>query len=198
MLDAGFSTLAYLKTRILPAGTDDVTDWDEPLSRLGLGVAGRFNSYCNRIFQRVEGQVDEFNAATTAVILRALPVEVINTVQVRVFTGSLDTFTAGQQLDKKAGLVQFEIAPGDGTERVVIDYDGGFWLDDGDAMPTGATPLPDEILEAWVMQCQAWAEARNIFGTIALDKERKPSTSAVQIMDEVKEILNPYRRFGGE
>jgi hypothetical protein len=175
-----------------------VTDWDDALAKLGLGAAGRFNSYCNRVFQRVEGQVDEFNAATTAVILRAYPVEVINSVQVRVFTGSLDTFTAGQQLDKKAGLVQFRTPPGDGTERVVIDYDGGFWLDDGDAMPADATPLPEEILEAWVMQCQAWAEARNIFGTVSLDKERKTSTSAVQIMEEVKEILNPYRRYAGE
>ena len=198
MLDAGFSTLAYLKSRILPGGAADVTDFDDALTKLGLGAAGRFNAFCNRVFQRVEGQVDEFNAATTAIVLRAYPVEVINSVELRVFTGTLDPFNSGYQLDQRAGLMQFMDAPGDGTERIVIDYDGGYWLDDGDTMPAGATPLPDEILEAWVMQCQAWAEARNLFGTISLDKERKAAGSAIQLSKEVQEILEPYRRYGSE
>ena len=198
MLDAGFGTLDYLKTRILPAGADASTDWDAALTKLGLGVAGRFNAFTNRILQRVEGQVDEFNASTTAIVLRAFPVEVVNSVEIRVFTGSLDAFSGGYQLDQRAGLMLFQSAPGDGTERVVIDYDGGFWLDDGDDMPAGATALPDEILEAWVMQCQAWAEARNLFGTISLDKERKAQPSALQLMKDVEAILEPYRRFSGE
>ena len=198
MLSAGFATTEYLKERILPTGAVDITDWDEQIAKLGLATAGRFNAFCNRVLQRVEGQTDEFNASTRAVVLRALPVEVINSVEVRTFTGALDTYTAGYQLDAKAGLLQFEIAPGDGTERIVVDYDGGFWLDDGAAMPADATPLPDDILEAWVMQCQAWAEARNLFGTIGLAEERKSSVSPASLMAEVKEILNPYRRFGGE
>lgn len=198
MLDAGFGTLEYLKTRILPAGAADATDFDEALQRLGLGVAGRFNAHCNRIFQRVEGQTDEFNARTTAIVLRAYPVETVNSVQIRSFTGTLDDFTAGYQLDQRAGLMLFSATPGEADERIVIDYDGGYWLDGGGAQPAGSTALPYDILEAWVMQCQAWAEARNLFGTISLDKDRAATGSALQISKEVMEVLEPYRRFSGE
>jgi hypothetical protein len=197
MLDAGFSTLEYLKSRILPAGADG-GDWDAALAKLGLGVAGRFNAFCNRVLQRVEGQVDEFNASASAIVLRAFPVEVVNSVEIRGFTGALDTFSGGYQLDQRAGLMLFQGAPGDGTERIVIDYDGGFWLDDGGTMPAGSTPLPDDIMEAWIMQCQAWAEARNIFGTIALEKDNKAQASALQLTKDVEAILEPYRRFSGE
>jgi hypothetical protein len=197
MLDAGFSTLEYLKSRILPAGADG-GDWDAALAKLGLGVAGRFNAFCNRVLQRVEGQVDEFNASASAIVLRAFPVEVVNSVEIRGFTGALDTFSGGYQLDQRAGLMLFQGAPGDGTERIVIDYDGGFWLDDGGTMPAGSTPLPDDIMEAWIMQCQAWAEARNIFGTIALEKESKAQARALQLTKDVEAILEPYRRFSGE
>jgi len=198
MLDAGLGTIGYLKTRILPAGLDEEMDWDEALKKLGLGVAGRFNAYCNRVLQRVEGQVDEFNASTTAIVLRAFPVEVVNSVDIRSFTGTLDTYSGGYQIDQRAGLMQFRGAPGTGTERIVIDYDGGFWLDDGEAMPAGATPLPDEILEAWVAQCQAWAEARNIFGTVGIDKDRSAKPSAMKLSEDVTAILEPYRRYAGE
>jgi hypothetical protein len=198
MLEAGFGTLDYLKTRILPVGADENTDWDGALTKLGLGVAGRFNAFCNRVLQRVVDQVDEFNASTTAIVLRAYPVEEIETTQIRSFTGALDEFSGGYQLDQRAGMMLFRSAPGDGTERIVVTYTGGFWLNDGDEMPEGSTPLPDEILEAWVMQCQAWAEARNLFGTISLDKERKAQPSALQLMKDVEAILEPYRRFGGE
>jgi hypothetical protein len=95
-------------------------------------------------------------------------------------------------------MMLFKSSPGDGTEAVVVDYDGGYWLDDGDPMPAGATPLPDDLLEALVMQCQAWAEARNLFGTISLDKERKGQPNALQLMKDVEAILEPYRRYGGE
>jgi hypothetical protein len=131
-------------------------------------------------------------------VLRAYPVEQINSVQIRVFTGSMDAFTAGYQLNARSGMMLFKSSPGDGTEAVVVDYDGGYWLDDGDPMPAGATPLPDDLLEALVMQCQAWAEARNLFGTISLDKERKGQPNALQLMKDVEAILEPYRRYGGE
>lgn len=198
MLDAGFSTLAYLKSRILPAAAEDVLDYDEAIQRLGLGVAGRFNAFCNRVFQRVTGQQDEFHARSTAIVLRAYPVETINSVQIRAFDGTLDTHDAGYQLDQLAGLILFQSAPGDATERIVIDYDGGYYLADGGTQPAGSTALPHDLLEAYVMQAQAWAEARNLFGTISLDKDRSATGSALQLSKEVAAMLEPHRRYSTE
>jgi len=200
MLNAGFGTITYLKSRILPEAMQADTTWDAALAKLGLGVAMRFNAICNRLFQRVEGQVDEFSALATAIVLRAFPFEVINSVDIRGFTGALSDFSAGYQTDQRAGLLLFDSTPGNGTERIVIDYDGGYWLDDGEAMPAGATPLPDEILEAWVTQCQVWAEVRKIFGEIALQslEPKSERQSAFLIATDVAAILEPYRRFSGE
>jgi hypothetical protein len=200
MLDAGFGTITYLKSRLLPEALQPDYTWDAAIAKLGLGVAGRFNAICNRLFQRVEGQVDEFSANGTALVLRAFPVEVINSVEVRGFTGAVDDFTGGYQLDQRAGMMLFSASPGAATERLVIDYDGGYWLDDGGTMPAGATPLPDDVLEAWVIQCQAWAEARKIFGEISLQslnpKSERPS--ALTLATDVAAVLEPYRRFSGE
>jgi hypothetical protein len=200
MLDAGLGTLDYLKSRILPAGAVGSDDWDAALQRLGKAVAGRMQGFCNRVLERVTEQVDEFNALNTVVILRALPVEEITSVQVRTFTGALAEFEGGYQLDQRAGMMTFQSNPGDGTERIVVTYAGGYWLDDGTTQPAGSTALPDELLEAWVMQCQAWAEARRIFGTISLAgmEQEKTAYSPVNLTAEVQAILEPYRRYAGE
>lgn len=200
MLDAGFGTLQLLKSRLLPSAVEWETTWDEPLAKLGKAVAARINSQCNRRFERSVGQVDEFNAASRAVILRAYPVETITSVQLRVFTGSLANITAGYQLDKKAGMLLFDSTVGEATERIVATYTGGYWLDDGGTMPAGATPLPDDVLEAWIIQCQAWAEARRILGEVALQslspKAERPAS--LTLTSDVQAMLEPYRRYASE
>lgn len=198
MLEAGFLTTAALKARLLPDALTAETEWDAVLAKLGIGAARKFNAFCNRVFERTEDQVDEFSALSDAVVLRAFPVETITSVDLRVFTGSLMDYAGGYQIDQRAGLMKFATSPGGGTERTVITYDGGFWLDDGDDQPAGSTALPDDIVEAFVIQCQAWADARNIFGTVSLKEDRKTSLSPVQLMAEVQSILEPYRRYSGE
>jgi len=200
MLDAGLGTLNYLKSRILPAGAVEVQDWDDALQRLGKAVAVRMEAFCNRRFTRSEAHVDEFSALATSIVLRALPVEEITSVEIRSFTGTLTDYEGGWQLDQRAGLVLFRSIPGDGTERLVVTYAGGYWLDDGSTQPAGSTALPDDLLEAWVMQCQAWAEARRLFGTISLAgmENQKSPPSPVHLTAEVTAILESYRRYSGE
>lgn len=201
MLEAGFTTLEYLKRRILPAGAVDSMDFDEAIARLGRGVAARFNAHCNRILPRSVDLVDEFNALARAIVLRAFPVESVDSVQIRTFTGALDTHEAGYQIDESAGLMLFETAPGDATERIVVTYTGGFWLDDGGDQPAGSTALPDDLTEAFIMQVHAWAVARNIFGTVAMggmEAKAQNTPSPVTLLAEVEQILNPYRRFSNE
>ena len=200
MLDAGFGTLSYLKSRILPASVADDFQWDDALCRVGLAVARKMNSYCNRTFERTLGQVDEFSALATAVVCRAFPIEAITSVEIRTWTGAVTAFTGGYHMDNGAGLLMFASNPGDGTERLVVTYDGGFWLDGGWACPAGATALPDDVLEAWVLLCQAWVEARKILGEVAMQslepKAQRPGSLTLEA--GVAEILNPYRRYAGE
>lgn len=202
MLAAGFTDLATLKSRILPAGAVDITDWDDALQSLGKGVANAMNQACNRELQRGVSVIYECTAATLIAVVRRYPVEAIGSVQIRAYDGTLTTHTAGYQLAAPAGILQFASMPGDGTERLRITHTGGYWLDDGDDMPETATPMPDDLLEAFFIQAQVWAEARNLFGTASLqgEVEKKPAdrSSAMRLAPEVAAILAPYRRFANE
>jgi hypothetical protein len=121
---------------------------------------------------------------------------------VRVFTGSVGELGWDYTPDLRSGLVQFAAPPGGGTDRLVITYTGGFWLDplDGSEMPSGATALPDDLLEAWVSEVQAQAEARSLFDAAgirtaaAADKAKKPNG----LSEDTIATLAPYRRFAGE
>lgn len=202
MLAAGFTDLATLKARILPAGAVDLTEWDDALQALGKGVASAMNAACNRDLHRGEDVVFECTAATLIATVRRYPVEAIASVEIRDFAGSLSDFTGGYQLAAAAGMLQFAGLPGDTTERLRITYTGGYWLDDGETMPEAATPMPADLLEAFFMQAQTWAEARGLFGTVGLqgEVEKKPAdrTAALRLAPEVLQILAPYRRFSNE
>lgn len=200
MLDAGLSTLDYLKSRILPAGGAAVDDWDDALCKLGLAVARRFESYCNRRLERVTDAAEFYSARSVSVCLRCFPVESVTSIQLRDADGTLSTVTADYHLHKTSGVIEFRSSPGSTMQQTLVTYAGGYWLDDGAAKPSGATALPDDLLEAWVMQAQAWAEARQIFGSVGLAgmEPKKNAPDPVKLTETVEQILNPYRRFSGE
>jgi hypothetical protein len=170
------------------------------LCKLGLAVARRFESFCNRRMERVEDAAEFYSAQSLAFCLKCYPVEAVTTVQLRDTDGTLSTVTADYHLHKSSGVIEFRSSPGQSSQAILITYAGGYWLDDGGTIPTDATPLPDDLLEAWVMQCQAWAEARQIFGSVSLTgmEPKKNAPDPVKLADVVAEILTPYRRFSGE
>lgn len=202
MLNAGFSTLDYLKSRILPEAAWEETTYDAALSRLGLAVAKRFNNYCNRFFEREEIARDRFGAACLSVVLTHYPVEVINGMFLVTAGGSGQAVEPDAYvLDATSGVIEFLSVPGTQYETLDIEYTGGFWLPvASDEDISGQTfPLPDDILEAWISEIQLQAEARSIFEAVGLraakdaDKARKNSG----LTEDTIQTLNPYRRFAG-
>lgn len=200
MPNAGFTTLTALKARLLPEAGRDETTWDAALGSLGKAIAERMQAYCGRIFGRGANVADEFSALSPCVTLRRYPVEGISGIQIRGFTGEPEDFEGAWQLDKGAGLVSFSHAPGSRMERIIIGYTGGWWLDDGTAMPAGATAMPDDLLEAWIAEVQYHAEGRGLFEAVGLrpakDAEKRGETSG--LTESAMEALRPYRRFAGE
>lgn len=199
MLDAGLSTLAYLKTRILPEASQDETTWDVALSALGLAITRRMEGHCNRLFDRAEDAEDEFDAYTLTVTLRRYPVEEIASLALRSFTGSPDEVAFDYNLNKAAGLIEFPSTVGLTTERLIVTYTGGFYLGDAEDMPAAATPLPDDLLEAFISEVQAHAEARGIFEAIGL-RSQKDAGKIVKmdgLTADTIAALRTYRRFSG-
>lgn len=201
MLNAGLSTLIHLKSRILPAAAATETTWDAALGKLGLAIAARMEAACNRKYERTVGAVDTFSAWTLGVTLKRYPVETITTVQVRDSAGLLAA-TTDYTLDADAGMLSFGTVPGTRDERLVITYTGGFWLDPltGATLPAGATALPDDLLELWLAEVQAHAEARGLFGALGLrpQKDADKAKLLTGLSENMISGLAPYRRFAGE
>ena len=204
MLSAGFSTVTWLKSRLLPTAATDDTDHDDTIAALGRSVAGQFDRFCGRDFARAAGATDTFNARATAWVLTRYPVEEIASVVVRAPGGGSIELDAGEwQIDEVSGVLETVSIAGSRLDKIVITYTGGYWPDprDGTVMPAEANALPADVLEAWVAQCQHEAESRGLFNAVSLraqKDESEPRTAALGLLDHVAEILNPHRRFGGE
>lgn len=204
MLDAGFAPLTFLKSRLLPGAAAGKLDWDEQLRAIGRAMKVRISRHCSREFDRKEDAQDVFDGRAREFVLRRYPVEEITQLQLRDTTGSLTALDVDYALDGDAGLIEFAFAPTRSRGvKLVATYKGGYWLDplDGSMAPEGAVPLPDDVLEAWVLQCQAAAESRGIFRAVGLRQSKndrdEQATSALRMLPEVIEALRPYRRFGG-
>lgn len=204
MLSAGFATVTYLRSRLMPEEAGGETEWDAAVAALGKGVARKFDRHCNRTFERDAAAVDVFTARASAWVLRRFPVEALASVELRDPDGTLHAAeTDDWQLDSGAGLLESPALAGTPMQQIRISYTGGYWLDprDGTAMPEGATELPDDVLEAWVLQCQHEAESRGLFHAVSFRSQKDqgaPKTSAAGLLEAVTESLRTYRRFGGE
>lgn len=200
MLNAGFLTIDSLKARILPEAGVEEPQWDAALGRLGLAVSRQLQQHCNRTFERVTDTSESYSARTFAVCLKAYPVEDIADAELTAQDGTATDAEVSFHIDRASGLLEFLAPPGSASQRLRITYTGGFWLDPEDGAttcPDGATPLPEDILEAFVSQCQAIAEARGLFGAVALRKTKDPQASG-ELLPEVEAALRGYRRFSGE
>lgn len=204
MLSAGFTTTTYLKSRLLPSAAADNTDWDEAIATLGKSVAGKFDRFCNRRFARSLGTSDTFSARGSSWVLACYPVESIDSVVLRDRDGSTEEIDADAwSVDESCGLLETDYLAGSKSQKLRVTYTGGYWLDprDGTAMPADSNALPDDILAAWILQCQHEAESQGLFHAVALrsqSEENAPRTATVALLDAVKETLNPFRRFAGE
>jgi hypothetical protein len=202
MLSAGFATTATLRGRLLPAAMASASTYDPAIAAIGLATAEAFNRHCARAFDRAVDFTDRFEAAAAAWTATHYPLEAV-TMQLRDTDGTLgDIGTDEFSWDPESGIIEMDVAPGSGRQRVWIKHTGGYWLNDGGTKPTGATELPKDVFEAFVAQCQHEAEARGLFDAAAVreqpEKSGKPKTGdASGLLEGVAETLAPYRRFAG-
>lgn len=192
MHSAGFANLSYLKSRLMPASALDIEEWDAAINAVGMGVTRKFEQYCNRSFELATTPADEFAGDSIAVTLRRYPVIAITAIALDGATVEPD-----YRLSKSSGLIEFQRSPGTHRQTLSITYHGGYWFPNGGALPSGATAIPDDILESYVAQCQAEIEGRGIFHALGLRKADSNPQPVTGLIDSVKEALSPYRRFSG-
>ena len=103
-----------------------------------------------------------------------------------------------------AEVVNFEVRNGEVLALLdaPIAEDGGFEVlaffeEPEEVMPEGATPLPDDLFGAYVMQCQAVMEHLNTIWSqgVQRSQERVGQLGGLQLVPMVRQILNTYKRY---
>jgi hypothetical protein len=201
----GYRNLEALKARLLPADMAGDSAWDADITVIGLGVAAMFDRVTGRELRRNAAAKFECPADVSSVVLKSYPVESLYSVSLHSGNGSSSLITAAVLgLHKASGIVDFGEVIGLVHERLEIVSTGGYWCDAGagSVMPTAATPLPDDLLQAWYAQCRATADAEGLFrqkgaGNFSDKDKREPSLrmDSLDLIPSVRRTLQLYLRM---
>jgi len=196
----GYRNLTWLKARLLPADMGADTDFDADLTAIGLGVAAAFDAATGRKLRRDAAATFECPADRESVVLTSYPIESITSADLLFGGTTTDVSGSIMGLQNGSGIVDFGGQIGSHLDRLVIVSAGGYWCDDDDSQPAGSAALPDDLLNAWVMQCRATCEAENTFRTKAAGSPDKKTGAGItlqtlDLLPKVRATLQLHTRF---
>ena len=209
-MNAGFSNLDTLKKQLLAGTMKNDVRFDATILVIGQGVAGQFETFCNRKFMRVVGDTEILPADRCQFLLSRFPLEAITAVDLKMNEAlgfeSQSPTTFYNTVGLKSGIVNCPEGADAGPwyAQVRFTYTGGYWwetLEPDDAsfpssMPAGASPLPQELFLAWVLQCRhLWSQIDKL-GTDIL-KDGKPSSLRFpeEFAPTVQKTLGQFTRY---
>ncbi len=200
-MNAGLGTLSALKRRLLPPQSLSQTEWDAEILSIGTGVARWFEAQCDRKFSRVVDDLYLCRGDRMHVTLPRYPVEAVTLVEQLYPIGTQWTpCPAPSLLYPQSGLLEFLVPAAPLGSQLRVTFTGGYWFDTSDdhsgLLPTGATPLPEDLSRAWLDQSAFLFENRSRLGM----KKYIERGSAFYLENDalvpgVVSILNGYRRY---
>lgn len=191
--------LSRLKARILPPETATAARFDARLEALARDLSTAFDAYTGRSLVRGVDVSQRFPGGSGYYALDRYPVEAITSATLVQGDHEIDIAPWIARLSKRAGLVTFSRAPGGRLDDVEIVYTGGYYVDlsaEGNGeTPADATAMPDDLLGAWVAQCDYEARARKIFGTTSDQDLAGALTASLELVPRVERTLRAYMRL---
>jgi hypothetical protein len=158
-MNAGLSTLLWLKKRLLMASDVETSTFDDAILALGLGVAGHLEDMTGRKFGRVVGEKHEFDASRTFTLVARYPIEAVTQIELRLTAvAGWESWTGDYNIAADSGMVVFPAAMSGYCSRGRLTYTGGWWWNTNetaeDALPSGATAVPPGLQLAWAQACK--------------------------------------------
>jgi len=205
-MNAGFSNLASLKAQLLAASLRTRTDWDTQLRALGLGVAAAISAHCNRDFARAVGDAYTTSGGRQSLILPRYPVETVSAIETRDSAADAwaDALASLDYTDTRSGVVRFETPLAEGGQ-IRVTYTGGYFWDTKEpteagyptATPAGAATIPDNVVTAWHLQCEALWRAKDKLGTKIKDEPEAGGSvlTNIELIPAVRAMLAPFVRY---
>ena len=208
-MNAGFSNLDTLKKHLLASTLKNDVRFDKVIAALGLGVAGLISNSCNRKFARVENDTAVFSADRCEFLLPRTPLESVSLTEVK--TNEVDGWVAQtdpnfiRAVNLANGIV--DCGPrdvGPYYAQVRFTFTGGyFWetLEPDDAafpsaLPAGATPLPDDLLNAWLLQCRhQWTQMDKLGVDLLKSGAEKSLGFPEEFAPTVQKTIGQFTRY---
>lgn len=205
-MNAGLANLTTLKRHLLAEKVRADIRWDDEILAIGLGVAGAFESYCDRKFLRVAGGTFQTVCAGRSIfVLPRYPIETVTAVDLRMSYGAAweaQTITDTiESVSEEAGLVVLYASIGTDRSSIRFTYTGGFWWDTSEdssgVQPEGSTAAPADLVQAWLLQCQdIWARRDNLGVGITAKPTERAKLSELDLSPAVRSVLRTYQRHG--
>jgi hypothetical protein len=189
------TTLETVKARL---GIDnfDTTD-DALLTRFLKQASTRFERECNRKFDRVENETDQFDGDATELVVRRYPIESVAAFELKSSerTG-WETIADVDYLLKPGGVISLAQSLGAESQVLRVTYTGGY-VAPGVTPAEGQTALPDDLEQACVEQVTFWYQRREQLGIVNLSGEggtlKLPAN--LDLLPQVRSVLNRYTRL---
>lgn len=134
----------------------------------------------------------------------------VTQVEVTPPEGFLAGHAVQASVERLSGDGALPLANFDATgDNVVVTFQGAaveagafqasvrFEIPPVEGLPEGATALPGDLFEAWVMQCQAAVEHLNTLRGAGVQTAGDPvgNLSDFELLPAVRQILNPHKRY---
>lgn len=209
-MNAGFSSLKKLKEQLLAEALRAGSKYDAPLLVLGKGVVGQFERFCDRKFLRVENATDVIAADRIQFLLSRFPIESLSRIELK--DNEADGWveqtiaTLVQTIDAENGIVNLPDSADAGAwwAKLRFTYTGGYWFDEteegNDALPSGATAVPDDLFLAWILQCKTVWQSLDKLGTkiteVGPGSQFVTGTlNSLDLTPTVKQMLGQFKRY---
>jgi len=165
-MNAGFSNLDTLKKHLLAGTMKADVRFNDTISALGTGIAAGFEQATNRKLQRASGDQAVYPADRAEFLLPRFPIESVASLELKLNETDgwvLQDASVIRIIDNQTGIINCgdrDLGPYYGQAR--FTYTGGYWwetLEPDDAsypsaLPAGAAPLPNDLFQAWLLQCR--------------------------------------------
>jgi len=172
----------------------ETTNQDAVLDMFNDLVSSRIESWLNRTLKK--DKYDQFfNSGRRHYYLPAYPIDTTETLTV-TYSGSEQTLNSDYFVWENEGLIEFYVEPAYiQPKEIEIAWTGGYEevTSGGNAYLTG---LPDAIVLAAMIQIAFSFRRRKDIGLVSVSMPDGSITknAPLKLLEEVKEILSPYRR----
>jgi hypothetical protein len=216
-MNCGLGNLDSLKKYLLASTIQQDTRFDTNIKAIGLGIAGLFDTFCNRKFAYADNLTQIFSGDRDHWYMPNYPVVSFSKVELRYFKSDAWTNVSGQPLavNEETGLLHFGYTLGRSPIQVRVTWSGGYWfeqLEPDDAGYPSAPPaavaaataiepakfaLPDVIKSAWLFQCaEVWKRADKL-GVNLIEKESAMHSREhlLDLVPLVESMIQPFKRY---